>query len=77
MCTHSQVKKYIKENYVYPPQGVNGAPYFPKSYASRGMDISKCIEAGSMKFTTLLVVDIIGVCAVTNAFPCNECNYIF
>ena len=37
-------------------------------YASGGMDISKCIEGGSMKFTTL--VDYICLCA----FPCNECN---
>ena len=52
-----------------PPQGVNGAPYVPKLYASSGKDISKYIEGGSMKLTTL--VDYIYVCAITNAFPCN------
>ena len=57
-----------------PPQGVNGAPYVPKLYASSGIDISKCIEGGSMKYTTL--VDYIYVCAVTNAFLCYECNFI-
>ena len=36
------------------PQGVNGAPYVPKLYASSGKDISKCIEGGSMKFTILV-----------------------
>ena len=56
-----------------PPQGVNGAPYVPKLYASSGIDISKCIEGGNRKFTTL--VDHIYVCAVTNAFPCNEYIY--
>ena len=53
-------------------QGVNGALYVPKLYASSGINISKCIEGGSMKFTT--PVDY--VCAVTNAFPCNECNFL-
>ena len=52
-----------------PPQEVNGAPYVPKLYASSGKDISKCIEGGSMKLTTLVE------CAVTNAFPCNDCNF--
>ena len=47
-------------------------PQRSKLYASSGIDISKCIEGGSMKFTTL--VDYIYVCAVTNAFPYNECN---
>ena len=51
-----------------PPQGVNGAPYVPKLYASSGIDISKCIEGGNRKFATL--VDYIYVCAVTNAFLC-------
>ena len=54
--------------------GVNGAPYDPKLYASSGIDISKCIRGGSMKFTTL--VDYIDVCAVTNALPCNECVFV-
>ena len=51
MCTYSQVKKIIKK-FVQPPQGVNGAPFFPKLYASSGKDISKCIEGGSMKLAT-------------------------
>ena len=38
-----------------PPQGVNGAPYVPKLYASSGKDISKWIEGGSMKLTTLFL----------------------
>ena len=62
MCTHPP-----------PPQGVNGALYVRKLYSSSGIDISKCIEGGSMKLTTL--VDYIYVCAVTNTFPCNECNF--
>ena len=57
-----------------PLHGVNGASYVPKLHASSGIDISNCIEGGSMKFTTL--VDYIYVCAVTNAFPCNECNLL-
>ena len=57
-----------------PPGGVNGASYVPKLHESSGIDISNCIEGGSMKFTTL--VDYIYVCAVTNAFPCNECNLL-
>ena len=58
MCTYRQLKKKL---YVPPPpQGVNGAPYVPKLYASSGIDISKCIEGGSMKFTTL--VDYIYMC---------------
>ena len=28
MCTYSQLKK-IQNNFVHPPQGVNGAPYVP------------------------------------------------
>ena len=35
-------------------RGVNGAPYVPKLYASSGIDISKCIEGGSMKLTTIV-----------------------
>ena len=51
MCTYSQLKK-IQKNFVQPPQGVNGAPYIPKLYASSGKDISKCIEGGTMKLAT-------------------------
>ena len=36
------------------PPNVNGAPYVPKLYSSSGIDISKCIEGGSMKLTTLI-----------------------
>ena len=43
MCTYSQLKK-IPKQFVQPPpppppQGVNGAPYVPKLYASSGKDI--------------------------------------
>ena len=34
--------------------GVNADPYVPKLYASSGIDISICIESGSMKLTTLV-----------------------
>ena len=51
MCTYSHLKK-IQKNFVQPPQGVNGAPYVPKLYASSGKDITKCIEGGSMKLAT-------------------------
>ena len=69
MCTYS---KQQQKNMCIP-QEVNGAPCVPKLYASSGIDISKCIEDGSMKLSTL--VDYIYVCAVTNAFPCNECKF--
>ena len=49
------------------------APYVRKLYASSGIYFSKCIEGGSVKFTTL--VDYVYVCAVTNTFPCKECNF--
>ena len=52
MCTYSQINKKYKKNVVQPPQGVNGARYVPKLYASSGKDISKCIEGGSMKLAT-------------------------
>ena len=39
---------------MYYPQGVNGAPYVPKLHTSSGIDISKCIEGGSSKLTTLV-----------------------
>ena len=45
MCTYNQLKK-IQKIFVQPPQGVNGAPYVPKLYASSVKDISKCIEGG-------------------------------
>ena len=51
MCTYSQLKKNTKKNCA-TPQGVNGAPYVPKVYASSGKDISKCIEGGSMTLAT-------------------------
>ena len=76
MCSYNQPKKKNnKKKLCVTPQGVNSAPDAPKLYASSGIDISKCIEGGSMKLTT--IVDYIYVCAVTNAFPCNECNFLF
>ena len=70
MCTYSRLKQ--QKNVMCVEH--NGAAYIPKWYASSGIDISKCIEVGSMKITTL--VDYIYVCAVTNAFPCNECIFL-
>ena len=52
MCTYSQLKKKYKTILCTPPQGVNGATYIPKLYASSGKDISKYIEGGSMKLAT-------------------------
>ena len=67
MYTYSQLKKIQKKNcekvnityhlvsYRYElgfTQGVNGAPNVPKLCASCGMDISKCIEGGSMILAT-------------------------
>ena len=52
MCTYSQLKKKYKNILCNAPQGVNGAPYVPKLYASSEKDISKCIEGGSMKLDT-------------------------
>ena len=37
-----------------PPQGVNGALYFPNLYASSEIDISKCIEGRSITLTILV-----------------------
>ena len=68
MCTYSQLKKIMCN-----PPGVSDAPYVSKLYASSGIDISKYIEGGSVKFTTLL--DCIYVCEVKNEFSCNECNF--
>ena len=76
MCIYSQLKKMIcnpPPPPPPPPKRVTDAPHVPKLYASSGKNISKCIEGGSMKLTTL--VDYIYVCAVTNAFPCNDCNF--
>ena len=56
MCTYSQLKKLNKKIMCNPPpppppsKEVNVA-YVPKLYASSGIDISKCIEGGSMKLT--------------------------
>ena len=67
MCTYSQLKKG-KRNMCNPPPPPpprgQWRPYVPKLYASSGKAISKCIEGGSIKLTTL--VDYIYVCAVTN-----------
>ena len=54
MCTYSELKKKI---YIYI---FNVAPDLLKLYASSGKDISKCIEGGTMKLTTL--VDYIYMC---------------
>ena len=51
MCIYSQLKRKYKKNCV-TPQGVNGASYVPKLYASSGKDISKCIEGENMKLAT-------------------------
>ena len=59
-----------------PPRGVNGAHKVSKLYASDGINITKSIEGGSMKLTTL--VDYMYMCAVSNAYLCNDCIlYIF
>ena len=47
MCTYSQQKKKIKKLCNLPSN-------VPKLYASSGKDISKCIEAGTMKLPTQL-----------------------
>ena len=49
MCTYSQLKKKVKKC-VTP----DGTPNFPKLCSSSGIDISKCIEGGNMKLTTLV-----------------------
>ena len=49
MCTYKKIQKNLVQP---PPQGVNGASYVPRVYASSGKDISKCIEGGSMKLAT-------------------------
>ena len=58
MCIYSQLRREKNISVTTPPppppQGVNGAHYVPKLYASSGKDISKCIEGGSMKLTTLV-----------------------
>ena len=62
MCTYSQLKNKCVLPNPSPPQGVNGAPFVPKLYASSGIDISKCIEGGSMKFITLVDYIIVYMC---------------
>ena len=74
MCTYSQLKKNKK--ICVTPEGVNGVLYVPKLYASSGKDISKCIEGGSMTLTTLVDNTYRYMWAVTNAYPCNECNFL-
>ena len=73
MCTYGQLKKCMCNPPPPPHQGVNGAPFVPKVYASGKIDILKCIEDVSRKLATL--VDYNYMCAVTNALPCNECNF--
>ena len=55
-----------------PPQGVMAPLLSQKLYASSGNNTSKCIEGGSIQFTTLVDYIYMCVCAVTNAFPCNK-----
>ena len=40
-----------------------------------GINIAKSIEGGSMKLTTL--VHYMYMCAVTNAYLCNECSLLY
>ena len=70
MCTKKKLKK-IKKLCV-PPRG-SMTPLMSQNCTRLAEDISKCIEGGSMKLTTL--VDYIYVSAVTNAFPCNDCIF--
>ena len=49
MCTYSQIKKICAT-----PTGGQWRPLCPQLYTSSGIDISKCIEGGNMKFTTLV-----------------------
>ena len=70
MCTYSQLKKWCNPP---PPQGVNGAHYVPKLYASRRKDILKCIEGGSMKLTTLVDYIIIYIYIIYICVCSHEC----
>ena len=69
MCTYSQLKKNKK--LCVTPQGVNDAP----KVASGGLNIAKSIKGRSMKLTTL--VDYMYMCAVTNAYLCNESIFYY
>ena len=61
-----------------PLKRVNGAPYVPKLYATSGIDISKCIEGGNIKFTTLVDSIYICVCAaVQSRMHFSVMNVIF
>ena len=66
-----------------PPQGVNGVPFVTKLYASSGKDISKYIEGGSTKFTTLgdYILFILILIPVYYVFLCSFffpiCNSLF
>ena len=55
-----------------PPQGVNSAPNVSKLYTFCGIDISKCIEGGSMKLATQ--EDNIYICKVWEMSDCKELN---
>ena len=57
MRTYSQLKKIC-----VTPQGDQWRLLCPKLYASSGIDISKCIEGGSMKLTTLVNYIYVCVC---------------
>ena len=80
MLTYSQIKKNVKKSMCNPPKRVNGAPYVPKLYATSGIDISKCIEGGNIKFTTLVGLDSIYMCvcaAVQSRMHFGVMNVIF
>ena len=84
MCIYNQLKKILKNMCnPPPPRGVNGAPIVLKLYASGGINITKSIEGGSIKLTTLVdyiyiyIYIYIYVCAALNECPCNESIYYF
>ena len=55
MCTYSQLKKKIEKIMCNPLRG-SMAPLMSQNctHRSSGIDISNCIEVGSMKLQTLL-----------------------
>ena len=59
-----------------PPHEVNGAPYVLKLYASSRIDISKCIEGGSIKLTTPVDYIYIYIC-VQSQMHFHVINVIF
>ena len=71
---NSQLKK--KKKIFCNPHGVNGAPYVLKLYAYSGINISKCIEGGSIKLTTLVDYIYIYIC-VQSQMHFHVINVIF